>query len=151
MKEFLLEDFLPYKLSILSQSVSRLFENEYRTRFGLSMNEWRVLVIIGAHAPISAKNICTRTLFDKMTVSRTTLSLKAKKLVSSKSNEDDARITLHTLTPSGQNIYDEIIPIAKTYEKALIKQLSTTEHESFCAIIDQLINISNEMNGNHGE
>ena len=151
MEKFLLEEFLPYKLSILSQSVSKLFENEYRTRFGLSMNEWRTLVIIGTHAPISARDICSRTLFDKMTVSRATLALKDKKFIVSKPDKNDARITLHSATRLGQSIYDDIIPIAKTYEKKLIRHLSKTERKLFYTIVDQLIDVSRKMDGKHTE
>ena len=46
-KELILEDFLPYRLAILSHTVSSLIARVYDKRFGLTIPEWRVIAIVG--------------------------------------------------------------------------------------------------------
>lgn len=145
MENFNLNEFLPYKLSILSQSVSQLFASEYATRFGLSMNQWRLLVIIGSHSPISAKDICQQTLFEKMTVSRGISTLKSRKLITTKVSKHDARINMHALTKQGQKIYDEIIPIAIRYENILLSKLTDSQKFAFEGILETLLHEADEL------
>jgi hypothetical protein len=45
-----LERFLPYRLSILSNTVSQSIAAEYQDRFELSMTEWRVMAVLGRFA-----------------------------------------------------------------------------------------------------
>ncbi|MCA1778441.1 MAG: MarR family transcriptional regulator, partial [Xanthomonadaceae bacterium] len=40
-----LENFLPYRLSVLSNRVSQGIAATYEQRFGLSVTEWRVIAI----------------------------------------------------------------------------------------------------------
>src|SRR5262245_66524309 len=44
---FKLEDFLPYRLSVAANRVSRMFARRYSEAYGLSIPEWRVLAIVG--------------------------------------------------------------------------------------------------------
>src|SRR5580692_8994592 len=50
---FRLEDFLPYRLSVASSSVSRLFARHYSAAFDLSIPEWRVIAVIGRFGMLS--------------------------------------------------------------------------------------------------
>ena len=43
-----LEEFLPYRLSVLSNTVSRGIAAAYVDRFGLSIREWRIIAVWGA-------------------------------------------------------------------------------------------------------
>ena len=51
--ELILEDFLPYRLSILSNTVSTTIAHAYEKRFGLSIPEWRVIAILGRFPGLS--------------------------------------------------------------------------------------------------
>ena len=55
--ELILEDFLPYRLSILSNTVSSTIASAYNKRFGLSIPEWRVIAILGRFPGISAVEV----------------------------------------------------------------------------------------------
>jgi len=48
----LLENFLPYRLSVLTNLVSSAIAGAYRERFGLSIPEWRVVAVL-ANSPTS--------------------------------------------------------------------------------------------------
>ncbi|PHS37373.1 MAG: hypothetical protein COA91_10120 [Robiginitomaculum sp.] len=142
---FDLKDFLPYKLSILSQSVSGLIAQEYENKFGLNMNQWRTLVVINANQPVTARTISDLTLLDKMTISRTVRSLKARKLVQTATSGSDARRLMLSLTKSGTQIYDEVIPIAKNYETRLLAALTPQEQHELEVTMEKLLQSTGEI------
>jgi len=142
---FELKNFLPYKLSILSQSVSGLIATEYESKFGLSMNQWRCLVIINSSQPITAQVISDLTLLDKMTISRTVRVLKTRQLVQTETSEKDARHRLLSLTKSGKQIYDEVIPIAKNYESRLLASLTPNEQHTLEVVMTKLLHGTREL------
>jgi len=49
-----LDRFVPYRLSVLSNVVSRAFALLYAERFDLAIPQWRVLAVLGMAAPQSA-------------------------------------------------------------------------------------------------
>ena len=65
-----LEDFLPYRLSVLSHTISTTIAKAYETKFGISIPEWRVIAILGRFPGLSAVEVADRTMLDKVAVSR---------------------------------------------------------------------------------
>jgi len=143
-KMFNLDTFLPYRLSILSQAVSGLIANEYESKFGLTINQWRCLVIIQTHQPVTAKDIGAITLLDKMVISRALKALKKRALINSTPGSD-ARSQMLGLTKTGQRIYNEVIPIAQNYESRLLDSLTPDQQFALGVIIDKLIHEAREL------
>ena len=52
-----LEDFLPYRLSVLSNTVSTTVARAYDKRFKVSIPEWRVIAILGRFPGLSAVEV----------------------------------------------------------------------------------------------
>lgn len=145
MLDFNLKNFLPYRLSILSQSVSHLIAKDYGNRFGLTMHQWRCLVIINTHQNVSAKDICTHSLLDKMTVSRALRALASRDLIKTSLATDDKRKRILKLTQGGRKIYEEILPLAKNRESTLLNALTAKEVQTLDLIITKLLNASNRQ------
>ncbi|MDF3075296.1 MAG: MarR family transcriptional regulator [Alphaproteobacteria bacterium] len=61
-----LEQFLPYRLSIVAQTVSGALSKLYASRFDLSVPQWRVMAVLGRYEPISANEVCDRVVMDKV-------------------------------------------------------------------------------------
>ena len=59
-----LERFLPYRLSVLTNTVSRAIARLYDERFGLSIPEWRVRAALGRYGQLTASEICRVTAMD---------------------------------------------------------------------------------------
>src|SRR5690606_18058778 len=49
-----LEQFLPYRLSVLSNRLSSAIAKIYADRFSLAMTEWRVMAVLGRYPDVSA-------------------------------------------------------------------------------------------------
>ena len=65
-----LEGFLPYRLSVLSNTVSSAIAAAYFANFGLSIPEWRIVAVLAANPGLSAAEVTARTAMDKVAVSR---------------------------------------------------------------------------------
>jgi hypothetical protein len=46
-EEFRLEEFLPHRLSVASDFVSRVMGRQYLDQIGVSLAEWRLLAAVG--------------------------------------------------------------------------------------------------------
>ena len=65
-----LDAYLPYRLSVASNAVSSLIARAYHDRFGLTIPQWRLLSVLQEDGGLTQGQIVTRTVMDKVTVSR---------------------------------------------------------------------------------
>ena len=56
-KKLELQDFLPYRLSVLANTVSGSIAAGYAERFALSIAEWRVMAVLGNEPGLSAADV----------------------------------------------------------------------------------------------
>lgn len=138
-KELILEEFLPYRLSILSHSVSNSIATVYDQRFGLTIPEWRVIVILGRFPGLSAVEVAERTLMDKVAVSRAVTKLLKNGRIEREFADADRRRSILNLSDKGKQVLDEISPLALEMESALLEGLSQEEAAVLDSIIDRLL------------
>ena len=133
--------FLPYRLSVLSNTVSKRIADLYRAEFELSMPGWRVMAIIGETPGVNATDIVTRTVMDKVAVSRAVASLIEKGFVRRAAAQDDGRRSLLSLTAKGQETYARIVPMAEAEERAVTKTLSDEETAELNRLLGKLADV----------
>jgi len=136
--DFDLEAFLPYRLSVTTNRVSRAFAAHYEQEFGISIPEWRVIAVLGALAPLSSNAICGRTAMDKAKVSRAVASLLQRGLVEREAHQTDQRLIQLTLSKAGRKIYEAIIPRARAIEAAVTKGLSKADVAQLHRMLDRI-------------
>lgn len=133
-----LDSFIPYRLSVLQQEVSRLIATAYAEEFGLMRHDWRVMAVLGNDQPLSAHQVCDRTNMDKVQVSRAIARLLGRELVVRVQDAQDRRRWILRLTPAGETMYCAIIPAAQDRETALLAILSGSERRQLDALLDKL-------------
>lgn len=138
----ILAEFLPYRLSVLANRISRDLSRLYASEFGLSINEWRILAILGVYPGLSADRVCHRSEMDKVTVSRTVSRLRKRNLLSRRTDTGDRRRSVLNLTPQGTEIYRRIVPLAQSYERALLERLSAKSRRGLDEILTELDRIT---------
>ncbi len=121
-----LDDYLPYRLSIASNGVSGLIARAYQDRFGLTVPQWRLMAVL-AEAALTPQALVARTAMDKVTVSRAAQGLVARNLVERTASESDGRSHTLALTETGRRLHGEIAPLALAYEAALLAGLAPAE------------------------
>ena len=111
-----LEAYLPYRLSVAANAVSELIARAYRTRFGLTIPQWRLIAVLGEDGPLTQQALCARTVMDKVTVSRAAAGLARRGLTARMANEADGRSHRLDLTAEGRALYAEVAPTALAYQ-----------------------------------
>lgn len=135
---FDLNAFLPYRLSTLTNRVSRAFAALYSARFDLTVPEWRVMAVLGQEPGLSADQVCTRTEMDKVTVSRAVARLLDKGHLVREFDARDRRRSVLALSGAGRSVYRRIIPLGREYEDALTGDLSPIERRTLVSLLEKL-------------
>lgn len=120
---FDLSDFLPYQLATAAARVSRGFAGRYRTEFGLTIPEWRVLAHLAQSGAVSVREIHARVDMDKSKVSRAAARLESAGLVAKRPNAADRRLLDMTLTAAGQALMARIVPVANAWQAEVLAML----------------------------
>jgi DNA-binding MarR family transcriptional regulator len=134
-----LERFLPYRLSILSNTVSQSIAADYQDRFELSMTEWRVMVILARFPEISAREVVDRSRMDKVAVSRAVARLVEAGRVDRSVHGEDKRRSVLKLSEAGWGIHDEVAPRAREHEQEVLAKLDEDERAWLNRILDKLM------------
>ncbi len=134
--ELRLEEFLPYRLSILAGRVSVSFAGIYKQRFGISIPEWRVLANLGQFAPLTAAELVQYSSMDKVRISRTISKMVGSGLITRQTDPDDNRALILRLSTRGQELLAQITPLALAWEAELLSDLDEQE----IALLDNLLN-----------
>lgn len=134
-----LERFLPYRLSVLSNTISAAIARDYGERFGLAVTEWRVLAVLGRYAGLSAVEVAERTAMDKVAVSRAVNSLLKSGRIKRGTHAEDKRRSVLALSAKGRKVYDEVAPTALRYERELLSVLDREERAWLERILDKLV------------
>jgi len=137
--ELRLEDFLPYRLAVLSSTVSTTVARAYDKRFGVSIPEWRVIAVLGRFPGLSAVEVAERTLMDKVAVSRAVTKLIKNGRIDREFDDTDKRRSILNLSEDGKKLHDEIAALALQFERDLLLGFSEEELESLNNIMERLL------------
>jgi len=138
-KELILEKFLPYRLSVLSHTVSSAIALVYDKRFDLTIPEWRVIAILGRFPGLSAVEVADRTLMDKVAVSRAVTKLLKNGRLDREFADADRRRSILNLSEEGKRVHDEVAPLALKFEADLLKGLTEEEINVLDSTIERLM------------
>lgn len=133
-----LENFLPYRLSVLAQLVSESLHDLYAAPFGLSVTQWRVMAALGRFAPLTASDVGQRIVMDKVAVSRAVAGLMKRGLIERATDLNDRRRASLRLSAQGLAMYAEIVPLALGYEERLYAALAPEDRRTLNVLCDQL-------------
>jgi DNA-binding MarR family transcriptional regulator len=113
-----LEEFLPYRLAILSASVSRGLA-QIHERFGLERGEWLLLTTLGETGQTTATAFGAQSGMHKTRVSRAVAALLQRGLILRIVSQTDRRQAQLRLSPAGKHIHDQMVPLIRVYLERL--------------------------------
>jgi DNA-binding MarR family transcriptional regulator len=145
--ELILEDFLPYRLSITSHTVSTNIARVYEKRFGVSVPEWRVIAILGRYPGLSAVEVAERTLMDKVAVSRAVTKLIKNGRIDRQFADADRRRSILNLSEQGREVHNEIAPLALQFEQELLQDIGDEDYETFNTILEKFLGKARQLGG----
>ena len=136
--QLILETFLPYRLSVAAKQVSLQFSENYCEQFNISVNEWRVLAVVGQQSELSAEEVSERTAMEKVAVSRAVSKLLDKSVLKRQFAVEDRRRSQLSLSEKGTDIYQQIVPIALQFEQRLLASFSKEEADIFKELLARI-------------
>lgn len=126
-----LERFVPFRLSVLANRLTRAVARVYSQRFRLSAPEWRTMAVLGRYGAMTANSVVERTAMDKVRVSRAVARLLGAGHITRRADPDDRRRAILDLTPSGLAVYRQIVPLVLAVERDLLTGLDAEERATF--------------------
>jgi DNA-binding MarR family transcriptional regulator len=138
MTQLDLDCYVPFFLSSIGNKLSRGASRIYLARFGVGVNEWRLLANLKVCGAASAGAICEASGINKAAASRAAGRLQELGLVHAVGDPSDGRSRTLSLTKAGVELHDRIIVVALKRERALLNGLSDTERHQLIELLRKL-------------
>ena len=128
-----------FKLVRVVNLTARPFVETLARMHQLSLNEWRVMVVLASHPGVAASDLAASTGLDKMSISRAVAALSRHGRISKKVDAQDGRRTLLWLNTAGQRVFKIIGERAKQREAQLFGGIDAAELQRLDRLMDQLL------------
>jgi DNA-binding MarR family transcriptional regulator len=140
---FRLDGFLPYRLMVAAERVSLGFSEIYKSRYGISRPEWRVLASLAELRRATAKQIGGHSSMHKTKVSRAVFELEKRKWLRRETDPGDRRVEHLELTRTGRQVHGKLVVEAQRYQDWLVQQLGSDKGADLLAILRKLEVVAN--------
>lgn len=122
------DNFLTTRLSEVTNKARRNITQHYATEAGLSVSEWRILSLVAHARELPFGELVVQSTSDKALVSRTLRALESRGLVAVLPDAGGHRKKLVcAITPSGDALHAQVIPIARQRQAEAVCVLSAEE------------------------
>lgn len=125
----------PYYLVTLGNAISWGSAREYLERFGIGVNDWRVLAHIANAPGCTATEISQFLRLHKAVISRSVRSLIDKGFVGIDGQDGTRRLYL---TESGVSRHNQVLPIALRRQEILLDGLDTEDRERLLSMLRRM-------------
>jgi DNA-binding MarR family transcriptional regulator len=122
-----LGDYLPYLVNRVGSIIAEQFGGEALKPHRLSIAMWRVMAALAANGSQRQIDLADLTSIDSSTLSRLVTRLVRMRLVTRSRSAHSNREVAVELSPKGQALVAQLIPIARQYEAAAIAGLTREE------------------------
>lgn len=132
-------DFLTTMFSHTSNALRRAITLPYADRFQLTVSEWRILSVLAHAGSLPFSELVELAAADKAQVSRALRLLGDRGLVEMQTPALKGRKGLICLmTPAGDALYQEIMPLARRSQAEMILTLSREERHTLYTVLGKL-------------
>ncbi len=130
--------FLPYRLSVLAQRLSRDIEERQRRQHKLAMKDWKVMQIMAVHGELLPADIGRMGTQNKAQVSRALKCLLDRGLVAKRPLPDDSRTFGVSLTDAGWSVYEAMVPRMRARQEEILSGLAAADAKELRRLLDRL-------------
>jgi DNA-binding MarR family transcriptional regulator len=134
-------DLVSSKVLKLANVLRRGSTLVYGRKLGLSQVEWRIVALVGEHAPVSLNALADLLDLDKGQTSRNVSALVARRLMLREYRRDGRGVRI-TLTARGAEIYGELMASALERNRVLLSGMTAEEKTQLFAILDRLTTLA---------
>lgn len=127
--------------------LSRPFFQTYARDYSLSLNEWRVIVLVHDQPGTSGQEIGRLAGIIPMNVSRAVATLKKADRIRSEPDPENHRRQMLHLTEAGEALYQQLYPQARAHAERLFDVFSNAERQEFSDMLRRLYERAEELLG----
>lgn len=110
-------------------------------KFGLTQQQFVVLVAVKEHGPLSQKDILSDLLYEKSNVSKCISRLVSLGMVEVSRKEEDSRVVMCEATEEGRNTVDMCMKTMKSWNETWLQQITSND-------LKQVVNILGKIGQN---
>jgi DNA-binding MarR family transcriptional regulator len=129
----------------LSSGIGRVFNRRLRIEHGVTVPEWRTMLLLAERPGATAVDIATVYAMDKMAITRAVQRLMRDGLIERHQRSDDKRSFSLLLTPRGNELYAALLPTSSGRYRELVDVLTRDERRQLRALLVRLIERTDEL------
>ncbi len=140
-----LQQMMTFRLSRLHAKLNAQSARILNKSAGLSLSQWRIMVLIETHGKITPTKFVRLTKFDKGLVSRTIKGMIKEGLLQSESSESDQRSHLVDMTEKGLAVFEKARPHMRKRQSRLLNCLTVAERKVLFQAFDKLELVTDDL------
>jgi DNA-binding MarR family transcriptional regulator len=134
----MLQQSFTYQLASISENAIKPAAQLFERRFGLHVQELRVLRLIGDQPGVNFTTLAAQTRVERSATSRILSRLIKSDLVRRELDEHDARQFRLFITDKGTGLRERADPLSLELEELILSALSHEERQQFRRTLDKL-------------
>ena len=127
-----------YRFSLILKRLVDCLAEMHQTKFGITINGWKVMSVVGRFAPLAAVEVGQFVSLEPDRVTRTVDVLVKQGIVARRQDKQDRRRISLSLTAKGKRIQEQIERVRYVLEYEFLSVLDDTELETLYRILDKL-------------
>jgi len=128
-----------WRISFLANFFTGPIYARIQDRFGLSRPGFVILFSLSQQDGLVARDICLVTGLPKNSISRAVTELETKGLIARDTDTADRRAKPLNLTPRGSALLDEVVPLFKERQAAMLAVLDEAEAAEFDRLMTKVV------------
>jgi len=136
--ELPLRRFVTYRISRVQAKLNAQASRILQEASGITLTQWRVIALVGAAGQTQSSKLSKEAALDKSLLSRNLKTLIDQDLVASRIDPGDHRVQILSLTPKGQAIFENTLPVTRARQTQLREGLTDEELRVFHKVLDHL-------------
>ena len=127
-----------YRFSLILKRLVDCLAEMHQTKFGITINGWKVMSVVGRFAPLAAVEVGQFVSLEPDRVTRTVDVLVKQGVVARRQDKQDRRRISLSLTAKGKRIQEQIERVRYALEYEFLSVLDDSELETLYRILDKL-------------
>lgn len=128
-----------FEMVRLVNLTARPFQTVVGQPYRLTLNEWRVLVVLLQHPGIGAGHVMFHTGLDKMPVSRALRALERQRRIVRIADPADARRSIVRLSIEGERLFARLAAPMRSRGQQLFGEMNRRDLDTLAGLIDRMI------------
>ena len=133
-----LRRFVTYRMSRVQAKLNAQASRILREASGITLIQWRVIALVGAAGQTQSSKLSKDAALDKGLLSRNVKTLIEQGVLASRTDAEDHRVHILSLTDKGQAIFEKTLPVTRARQTQLREGLTDEELRVFHKVLDHL-------------